>query len=86
MEQIYNCDEVAIFLNRPSDKVHVPVKTKHCHTLARGINDRIYVFGYSASDSGFVDRDMYVELFQKCFLPNANCFAVVFASATFHLL
>ena len=35
--QIYNCDEAAIFLNRTTEKVLVPIKSKHCHALAQDI-------------------------------------------------
>ena len=41
--QIYNCDEAAIFLNRTTEKVLVPIKSKHCHALAQGTNQHITV-------------------------------------------
>ena len=104
--QIYNCDEAAIFLNRSSEKVLVPVKNKHCHIMAQGTNEHISVLccvnasgesippliiyskglpssrtyqeegpqnaTYSSTDSGFIDKEIYQEWFEKNFLPFAS--------------
>ena len=42
-DQIYNCDEAAVFLNKSTQKALVPVKSKHCHTQAHGTNQHIFV-------------------------------------------
>ena len=104
--QIYNSDEAAIFLNRSSEKVLVPVKQKHAHSLAQGTNSHISVLccvnaagdyipplqvfskglpagrsykdegppgaTYATSESGFVDREIYSEWFEKNFLEHAT--------------
>ena len=49
---IFNCDEAAVNLNRSTQRVLVPIKTKHCHSLALASNQHISVLcAISASGS-----------------------------------
>ena len=41
--QIYNWDKAAVFLKRSTQKVLVPIKSKHCHALAQCTNQQITV-------------------------------------------
>ena len=104
--RIYNCDEAAIFLNKSSERVLVPAKSKRCHTLVQGTSQHVSVLcclnaagetippliiyskglprgnqfqaegppnaTYSSSESGFIDRDIYAEWFEKKFLQHAS--------------
>ena len=53
-DQIYNCDEAAIFLNKNSQKVIVPRNSRHAHTRAHGTSEHISVLCTIRADGGFV--------------------------------
>lgn len=102
-QRIYNCDEAALYLNKSTQKVVVPIRQKHAHSLAVATSEHISVHCcvnaagsaippmvifsgslpggpyhkngpinalYSASESGFMNKHMYFEWFEKCFLKH----------------
>ena len=65
-QQIYNSDEAAIFLNRSSEKVVVPVKTKHSHVMAQGTNTHITVLCCVSADGQYIHPYRYsAKVFQQ---------------------
>ena len=42
-QRIYNCDEAALYLNKSTQKVVVPIRQKHAHSLAVATSEHISV-------------------------------------------
>ena len=49
---VFNCDETAIRLEKSCEKVVVPVRTKHCHTINQGTSQHISVLCCISADGG----------------------------------